>query len=165
MWKTIPTYSSYEVSSKGCIRNKSTKHVLKPRPQQSGHLLVWLRCNGVTKAVNIHSLVLDAFVGPRPSGLVCTHLNHVPSDNRVENLKWDTQSNNIKASYRENGRKVVTPNLKGSQHGLSKPTEEQVLIIRELALYGNKQSLLAKDFGVSPMTVSRIVNRVLWSHI
>ena len=165
MWKPIPSFPSYEATAEGQVRNKTSKKILKPGAQKSGHLLLWLRRDGVTKAVNVHTLILEAFVGPRPKGLVATHLNHNPSDNRLCNLKWDTQSNNIKASYREAGRTVTIPNVRGCRHGLAKLTDEQVLLIRELASYGNTQNLLAKDFGVSPITISRIVNRINWNHL
>jgi hypothetical protein len=165
MWKTIPSYPSYEASPKGCVRNKVTQRVLKPCTQKTGYLRLCLCRNGSKRTASVHCLILETFGGLRPTGLVCTHLNHNRSDNRLENLKWDTYSNNNKAGYRENGRKVVLPNVKGTQNPASKLTEEQVMLIRELASYGNKQTLLAKDFGVLPKTVSRIVNRNTWAHI
>ena len=42
----------------------------------------------------VHRLVLEAFVGPRPEGMVARHLNGDPGDNRLENLAWGTQSEN-----------------------------------------------------------------------
>jgi hypothetical protein len=40
-------------------------------------------------------LVLTAFVGSRPSGLEGCHRNGDPTDNRLENLRWDTRTANI----------------------------------------------------------------------
>ncbi|AEK09646.1 HNH endonuclease [Mycobacterium phage Mozy] len=42
----------------------------------------------------VHVLVLEAFVGPRPEGMNACHNNGIPNDNRVENLRWDTPSEN-----------------------------------------------------------------------
>ena len=165
MWKTIPSYPSYEASVEGCVRNKLTQHVLKPCLNKTGYLKLCVCRDGNKKTVRVHCLILEAFDVPRPTGLVCTHLNHNRTDNRLENLKWDTYSNNNKAGYRENGRKAVTPHLKGEQNPNSKLTKEQVLLIRELASYGNNQILLAKDFGVLPTAVRRIVKRETWAHI
>ena len=50
--------------------------------------------DGKTSTVWVHKLVLEAFVGPRPPGLECCHANDIGSDNRLENLRWDTHSSN-----------------------------------------------------------------------
>ena len=47
------------------------------------------------RAVFVHTLVLTAFVGPRPSPEIeVRHLNGVRSDNRLSNLAWGTASEN-----------------------------------------------------------------------
>jgi len=47
--------------------------------------------------VFVHTLVLTAFVGPRPPSLEARHLNGNPQDNRwPENLAWGTHSENEK---------------------------------------------------------------------
>ena len=54
-------------------------------------------CIKYNKKINfIHTLVLEAFVSLRPIGMVACHNNGNPIDNRVENLRWDTQANNNK---------------------------------------------------------------------
>ena len=42
-------------------------------------------------------------VGPRGEGMVCCHYNDIPSDNRLSNLRWDTQLANAQDALR-NGR-------------------------------------------------------------
>lgn len=42
----------------------------------------------------IHRVVLESFVGPRPEGQECRHLNGNPLDNRLENLCWGTRKEN-----------------------------------------------------------------------
>lgn len=58
----------------------------------------------------VHRVMLEAFVGPCPSGMVACHANDVPTDNRLENLRWDTYSANRNDSVRNGG------------HGYSKRT-------------------------------------------
>lgn len=43
----------------------------------------------------VHVLVLTAFHGPRPAGLIARHLNGNGSDNRASNLRWGTSSENM----------------------------------------------------------------------
>lgn len=62
---------------------------------QFGYKLVLLSAGKRRTTKLVHSLVLEAFVGPRPPGMVCCHNNGDPADNRLENLRWDTQSSNL----------------------------------------------------------------------
>lgn len=49
---------------------------------------------------NIHGLVLEAFVGPCPPGMGCLHDNDIQTDNRLDNLRWGTQSENVQDCIR-----------------------------------------------------------------
>ena len=49
---------------------------------------------GIGGTKYIHRLVLEAFVGPCPEGMETCHNNGVRTDNRLENLRWDTSSAN-----------------------------------------------------------------------
>ena len=42
----------------------------------------------------VHRLVLEAFVGPCPAGMVTCHRDDNPSNNHLSNLRWDTESAN-----------------------------------------------------------------------
>jgi hypothetical protein len=87
------------------------------------------------------------------------HNNGAKEDNRLANLRWDTRKNNH-ADKRLHGTHPA-----GENHAQSKLTEKDVLEIRGLAGAGTAQRSLCRRFGVSPMTISRVVNRVLWTHV
>lgn len=70
--------------------------VLKPGAAKSGHLHVVL-C-GATRTV--HSLVADAFIGPRPDEYEVRHINGQPADCRATNLEYGTRSDNTEDSKR-----------------------------------------------------------------
>ena len=109
-WKDIPGYESqYQVSTlgnvwsldrvitcEGKVKGKYTSlrkgKLLRPGRSTSGHLTVAL---GRGNSRCVHELVLLAFVGPAPVKHECRHLNGNPADNRLENLKWGTRSENI----------------------------------------------------------------------
>lgn len=71
----------------------------------------------------VHRLVLAAFVGPAPEGMVCCHKDDDPSNNHLDNLRWGTQSENINEMFSRKrshwnkrdsckfGHKLVAPNL------------------------------------------------------
>lgn len=102
-WLPIPeTEGHYEASNLGRVRSLS-RVVTSPRGTRSikGRILhpsrtrqgyVSLPICGKRRFV--HALVLAAFVGPRPPGMVTRHLNGNKVDNRPENLAYGTHSEN-----------------------------------------------------------------------
>ena len=108
IWKDIPGYEGlYQVSNLGRVKSlprtitqvsksgRLHEHrlpgtILKGSIKQSGPLQVHI--DGKNRP--IHQLVLLAFVGPRPDGCEVCHNNSVPSDNRLENLRYDTRHSN-----------------------------------------------------------------------
>jgi hypothetical protein len=97
----------YEVSDVGRVRSverivihstggptRIRERILSQFKTPRGHLNVAL-CRDSTKMNRTaHQLVIEAFVGPRPEGMECRHLNGDPADNRPENLMWGTASEN-----------------------------------------------------------------------
>lgn len=99
MWRDIPGWEGYyQVSDQGEVmslpRPRAQLRVLRAAPVGNGYLAVNLHRNGSRKQRKVHQLVLEAFRGPRPSGLVARHLNGNKLDNRLENLEWGTWSEN-----------------------------------------------------------------------
>lgn len=98
VWMPIVGYEGlYQVSDKGGINTRDRRGEWVPRALNSdknGYQRVTLSMSGRKSSRLIHHLVLEAFVGPRPEGMECRHLNGDPSDNRLENLEWGTSSEN-----------------------------------------------------------------------
>lgn len=105
-WVPVKGYEGlYEVSDRGRMKSLPRKdargalrkeRLLKPYVMKHGHHQTGLTKDGVTKYHLIHRLVLEAFVGPCPEGMEACHGEGGPSDNRVENIRWDTRSENMK---------------------------------------------------------------------
>ncbi|MBX9661624.1 MAG: NUMOD4 motif-containing HNH endonuclease [Nitrospiraceae bacterium] len=119
-WRPVVGWEDlYEVSDQGRVRSLDrTTHFTDGRVRFfPGQLLTLYRSPGKARAyprvelrrakqhrtVNVHVLVLEAFVGPRPDGMNCCHWNDDPTDNRLSNLRWDTTSANQHDQVR-NGR-------------------------------------------------------------
>lgn len=112
-WRPVVGYEdSYKVSSYGRVRStdrldsrgrRRAGKPLAPRRTSREHLAIALYANGTRRDYQLHHLVLEAFVGPRPPGMDGCHWNDDPSDNRASNLRWDTRSANAFDSVR-NGR-------------------------------------------------------------
>lgn len=94
-WLPVPGYEGlYEVSDLGRIRNKHGR-VLKQHPLGNVEYLgIHLHRAGRRATRTVHSIVLEAFHGPRPVGLEGCHRNGQATDNRACNLRWGTRSSN-----------------------------------------------------------------------
>lgn len=96
IWKECVGFPKYEVSNLGRVRKQTDWTCLKPRQTNRGYLRVALYTdNGkhYGKDVLIHKLVMEAFVGPNPYSDI-DHINHIRTDNRLENLRYVTHINN-----------------------------------------------------------------------
>ena len=99
-WRPIPEWEEfYQVSDHGRVysspRRSTLGGLLKPTVKADGHLKLDLfRPGAARRNVLVHHLVMLAFVGERPSGMVCCHNNGKPADNRLCNLRYDSQSEN-----------------------------------------------------------------------
>lgn len=103
-WRPIPRLGDlYEASSHGRIRSlvSGAPQLLSMWSTQSdGYLKARVGGRAVSSGRFVHCLVLEAFVSPRPDGMVTRHLNGNPADNRVENLAWGTQAENMRDAVR-----------------------------------------------------------------
>jgi len=136
--------------------------ILKPDISNQGYYMVSLFKNGKSTRFYVHRLVGVAFVD-NPNNL--PQINHLDSDrlnNFYQNLEWSTQKQNMQHCVKMGRHKPSY--CKGEQCGNSKLTEKQVLEMRSLH-YKVSYRNLAKMFGVSDVTVHRILKRRIWKHI
>lgn len=150
-WLPVVGYEGcYEVSDLGRVRSldRKTRRGVRPgrvlRPAQTGiggHLGVNLSLRGEQITKRIHRLVIEAFVGPRPEGLQCCHNDGNPRNNRVENLRWDTQSSNMQDMFRHGTRKRAAP--RRVLPGCSQPQPKPVRIKCPLEHYLVYENLVA----------------------
>lgn len=125
IWKDIVGYEGlYEVSNTGKVRSLNYLHTGKVRElrlgaDKDGYLLVHLCRGGKVKTHKVHSLVMEAFVGPRPEGYEINHINECKTNNRVENLEYCTHRENC--NHGTHNERVAAANTNGK---LSTPVLE-----------------------------------------
>ena len=126
-WRDIPGWEGYyQASSEGRVRSVDRMIVrsdgrtcrwkgteLKPAMQESGHLFVTLCRGSGTKIERVHRVVCLTFIGPCPPGMEVCHNNGKPDDNRLDNLRYGTKSENrrddVSNGAHANARKTHCP--------------------------------------------------------
>lgn len=100
----------YEVSDTGVVwslnyRRNGKRRELRPDNDAKGYQIVGLYKNGCRVKHSVHRIVASAFIQNPESKRTVNHKNGVKSDNRVQNLEWNTYSENNHHSYKHLGRK------------------------------------------------------------
>lgn len=106
-WLPVVGYEGlYEVSDQGRVKSVAREIPMphtRPRrvkerqlalPVSGAYRLASLWRGNKGKSRRVHRLVLEAFVGPCPDGMEACHNNSISTDNRLENLRWDTPRSN-----------------------------------------------------------------------
>lgn len=178
VWRAVPGYEGrYEVSDLGRVRSldrtvelirlgKTTTRrrkgvVLSPGLTPEGYLLVVLHRDDGGSTRRVHRLVLEAFVGPAPSGTQALHGDGDEGNCRLSNLRWGTPKENSADAIRH-GTQTRMP---GEKHHQAKLTDGLVRLIRRALEYRVPGTVIARGVGVSPSTVSLIRRGKNWTHV
>lgn len=167
-WKPVLGYEGlYEVSNMGRVRAlfcttnfHKPNRILKPWLLKTGYLQVHLMRPGEKrKAVYVHTLVLQAFVGPAPEKCEARHLNAARSDNVITNLAWGT--------HKENAQDMLKHGhcCTGEKQWNSKLTSNEVMRIRALASSGMSLPKIVDMCGVTYHNAWAIINLKSWRHL
>ncbi len=165
VWRPVPGFHGYEVSDAGAVRSMlaagfgripETPRTLKATLDGHGYRRVYLRRNGRTHSLKVSWLVLEAFVGPRPDKADACHNDGDRENDALSNLRWDSRKNNLADCV------VHGTRPKGESMGTSVLNEPDVRAIRVALVNGESQSSIAREFGVSQSTISKIKRGTRW---
>lgn len=155
-WKVIEEFPDYEVSNLGRVMSHKSHRILKGSRDDDGYPFVELSRSGRTKQIKTHVLVLTAFSGPRPLGMVSGHVDGSKSNNVIRNLSWITPKKNAEDRW-DHGTM-----LDGERSHYSKLTDAHRSEIRARHIRGSSRTgnttALSKEFGVTRKTIQNIVN-------
>lgn len=165
-WRLVAGWPGYEISSLGRLGswrkspNEKTlpreRRILKGGNTDFGYRRAVLtrESDGRRESKLLMRMVAEAFIGPKPSGMVMTHLDGNKHNDSAANLAWRTQRENIHDKIRHG----TMP--RGEENGHAKLTADQVRKIRTSSKSG---AALAREYGVRPCTISGIIKRRTWA--
>lgn len=143
VWKPIPGFENYEVSSEGRVRSigrwENTKHggmrfrkgrILKQVDRGNGYQCVGIFNEEGHRLVNIHRLVAEVFL-PNPDNLPqVNHKDECKSNNSVENLEWCSVEYNL--TYGNHNKNIVTKQISSGRYNPKYSTTVTGLSYKEI---------------------------------
>jgi len=169
IWKDIEDFEGkYQVSNFGRVKslkrkiseswkgNKAETIILNPLKGDRRYLQVSLWSNGKDHKRYIHRLVAKAFI-PNPENK--PQVNHKDGDkcnNAVNNLEWNTRSENVKHAIstglnKENGKPKLTH---GNIISIFRMRNENVPVYK-----------IAKKYNVNPSCIYGVLRRDTYKHV
>lgn len=172
VWMDVPAFGGhYQASSMGNIRSKDryvtkmhssgktmrqfypSKILKQYKADYLGHMSVHIGFDNKKITIAVHRLVLMAFSGMPTEGKEACHCNGIASDNRLENLRWDTHYNN------NQDRRAHGNYANGQDHHMAKFSPEQIKGIRSGAI---TRAQAINDLGISSTQFHRIKTFKSW---
>jgi hypothetical protein len=124
-FKFIKDYENYMISDEGRVFSIKSHKFLKPCINSMGYYHITLSKNGIAKRFKVHKLVINAFLKNPDNKKSVDHINNNKIDNRLINLRWCSQSENIQNA---NLSKRNTTGVKGISYN-KKNNKYHVLIM------------------------------------
>jgi hypothetical protein len=168
--RPVPSFPTYGVNCLGVVFSRFTPgdntgklgdwRPLKPIVGNLGYLVVGLHRRKKFRMWAIHRLVAEVFFGPCPAHMEVCHYDGDPTNNVIENLRYDTRKGNCADSKRHG------TNLYGARQNGAKLNDELVIQARErYAKGGISYDKLARQYGVTIGAMWSAINRKTWNHI
>lgn len=149
-FKNIPGYPAYRVGDEGTVLGRRGAPL--SLHAGNGYFRVKLRGESGDRTFTVHRLVLEAFVGPRPSGAACRHLDGNSLNNQLRNLAWGT--------YREN---AIDRSCHGNKGKKLRPSD--VCEIRKRLSNGEAAGEISDAYPVTKDTINSVKYGRTWSHL
>jgi hypothetical protein len=142
IWKTHKVYNSIQVSNLGNVRNALTFEIKKQHISDTGYYKCNAKGSNGWKTLRVNRLIADMFC-ENPNNLpFVDHINGIKTDNKAENLRYITQSDNLKGRFISKSKRLST--------------NEVIEIKRKLSEKTTTHKELANRYGTTYKNISNI---------
>lgn len=174
IWKDIPDYGGrYQASSFGRVRSVDytrnqlcgskvfpvtykgviLKNSFNPK---TGYLQIGVSIDGKPQTRNVHCVVAEAFLGPKPPSFDVAHCDGDKANNAASNLRYATRRDNMMDKVAHG-----TMRNRDNGHSLSILNGQEINKMVELFALGRGSKEVAARFGVSRAYANDIKRKML----
>jgi len=142
IWKTHKVYNSIQVSNLGNVRNALTFEIKKQHISDTGYYKCNAKGSNGWKTLRVNRLIADMFCENQNNLPFVDHINGIKTDNRAENLRYITQSDNLKGRFISKSKRLSI--------------NEVIEIKRKLSEKTTTHKELANQYGTTYKNISNI---------
>jgi len=146
-YRRVEGYEDYIISNYGEVISLKGKKpiILKPCSDLKGYLMVNLR-----PTTRVHILVGNAFIGKRENGLTFDHIDRNVKNNRADNIRLATKS-----QQSENTKMKITNKL-GVRNIMERENKRNGIVYYRIKITLNNQQYL-KEFNKSNYSLEEVI--------
>lgn len=161
-WRLVVGWPQYQVSSLGNVRKMKTGKPVGQWLNNQGYSVV--RFSQPRKMQRVHRLVAAAFILNPAGYLTVNHINSKRDDNRVGNLEWCSQADNL--AHADAKGRMQRDYWVGKRSPSALASDQQVIEIRGLYTLGDTSwADLGRRFGLSKRAIGRILRRETYADV
>lgn len=151
VWRNIRGFDGYKVSNDGYVYSEKTRRILNRINNNKGYYHICLTVDGKMQYQLLHRLIAEAFI-PNPEGKpFINHIDGNKKNNKIENLEWVTNQENIRHAFEIGLMKGRPSNRKKAILQIDKDTKQ---VIKEYS----SQLEASKELNIHVGSLSQCLN-------
>lgn len=137
------------------FNRRQKSRVIKPNVSKNGYLTVALSKEGESRTTYVHRLIAKNYLPYKEGRDFVNHINGIKQDNRIENIEWCTNAENVKHAWKNGLCQATTRSL----------SNDTVIELRNKFFNGSRIYKLAEEYGLKRGTVRDAVMFITYKEL